>query len=208
MESTPDRAQRRKQERRVQILDAAQKVFAQKGYHQTGIADIAAEIGMGHGTFYRYFENKRDVFEQILERIMRQVAAVVFGEHPQAAENLEQYRAQVRRIGESLMTLFLDDASLSRIVHYESLGLDQELRGRVQLMMDGFAGFTEQYLLNGLEKGFLRPDLDTRVTAQAINAMIFEAAKRLSGSPNRQRDKGPWLEALIRMMFDGIGGTQ
>ena len=37
--------------RRRQILQAAEKVFSEKGYHQTNIADIARELKIGHGTF-------------------------------------------------------------------------------------------------------------------------------------------------------------
>ncbi len=44
--------------RRNQILDAAAKVFAEKGFHPTTIKDIAAEAGIAHGTIYNYFENK------------------------------------------------------------------------------------------------------------------------------------------------------
>src|SRR5581483_1391867 len=48
-------AERRKAELRREIIDAAFTCFAENGYHATGIADIAARLGIGHGTFYRYF---------------------------------------------------------------------------------------------------------------------------------------------------------
>jgi AcrR family transcriptional regulator len=44
--------------RRNQILDAATKVFAEKGFHPTTIKDIAREAGIADGTIYNYFENK------------------------------------------------------------------------------------------------------------------------------------------------------
>ena len=47
--------------RTKEILDAAYKVFSEKGYHDAGIADIAAELQIGHGTIYRYFKNKADI---------------------------------------------------------------------------------------------------------------------------------------------------
>ena len=61
------------QARRDEILKAATKVFADKGYHETGIADIAAEMGSGHGTFYRYFKNKRDIFVHVIQEAADQI---------------------------------------------------------------------------------------------------------------------------------------
>src|SRR5947209_5731495 len=54
--------------RRNQILDAATKVFAEKGFHPTTIKDIVREAGIADGTIYNYFENKTAVMPGILDR--------------------------------------------------------------------------------------------------------------------------------------------
>src|SRR4051794_26708940 len=46
---------------RQTILDAALCLFSEKGYHQTTVPDIVKAAGVGHGTFYEYFSNRRDV---------------------------------------------------------------------------------------------------------------------------------------------------
>jgi len=46
---------------RQTILDAALCLFSAKGYHQTTVPDIVKAAGVGHGTFYEYFSNRRDV---------------------------------------------------------------------------------------------------------------------------------------------------
>ena len=61
------RAAQRKAELRREIVAASFDCFAERGYHATGIADIAARLGIGHGTFYRYFENKRDLLVKVIE---------------------------------------------------------------------------------------------------------------------------------------------
>ena len=58
------RAERNRLQLRADILQAAFIEFSDRGYHQTAIADIAQRLGIGHGTFYRYFDNKRDIFEK------------------------------------------------------------------------------------------------------------------------------------------------
>src|SRR5437762_12392364 len=55
--------------RRNQILDAATKVFAEKGFHPTTIKDIAREAGIADGTIYNYFENKTALMLGILDRL-------------------------------------------------------------------------------------------------------------------------------------------
>lgn len=57
--------QRRKTARRGEILEAATKVFAEKGYDRTRMADIAEQAGITKGTIYLYFTNKEDVFRAI-----------------------------------------------------------------------------------------------------------------------------------------------
>src|SRR5947209_9857613 len=55
--------------RKNQILDAATKVFAEKGFHPTTIKDIAREAGIADGTIYNYFENKTALMLGLLDRM-------------------------------------------------------------------------------------------------------------------------------------------
>jgi len=56
----------RKAETREMIFQAARKVFSEKGYHKTQIADIVREAGISTGSVYAHFKDKRDLFEQII----------------------------------------------------------------------------------------------------------------------------------------------
>src|SRR4051812_28167297 len=55
--------------RRNQILDAATRAFAQRGYHNTTIRQIASEAGVADGTIYIYFKNKTDLLLGLLNRL-------------------------------------------------------------------------------------------------------------------------------------------
>lgn len=56
-------------DKRQQILAAATKVFAEQGFHQARIADIATAAGVGKGTIYEYFPSKKELFQQLLVHI-------------------------------------------------------------------------------------------------------------------------------------------
>jgi len=59
--------------RREQILDAAARVFAEKGFHKTTIRDIAREASIADGTIYIYFENKAALLLGILDLMQESV---------------------------------------------------------------------------------------------------------------------------------------
>ncbi len=59
-----------KDERREQILSAALKVFAAKGFAATKISDIAERAALSHGLVYHYFKSKEEIFYTLLKRAM------------------------------------------------------------------------------------------------------------------------------------------
>jgi AcrR family transcriptional regulator len=59
--------QNRSRERRLRIMETALDLFASKGINKTSSNEIAQKAGVSIGTFYSYFENKKDLFLEILE---------------------------------------------------------------------------------------------------------------------------------------------
>jgi AcrR family transcriptional regulator len=60
---------------RERVVDAARTVFSELGYQDTRVADIAAEAGVAHGTFYTYFESKEDVFKAVSTEVLDEIYA-------------------------------------------------------------------------------------------------------------------------------------
>ncbi|MBN1636369.1 MAG: TetR/AcrR family transcriptional regulator [Deltaproteobacteria bacterium] len=58
-------AKKRREITRELIFDTARELFSKKGYHNTQVMDIVKAAGVSAGTFYNYFNDKRDLFEQI-----------------------------------------------------------------------------------------------------------------------------------------------
>jgi AcrR family transcriptional regulator len=191
--------------RREAILDAAHTVFARKGYAAAGIADLAGELGIGHGTVYRYFGNKRDVAEAVLDRALARIAEVVTAEDPSATGDLAAYRAQVERIGHRLYDLFAGDPALGRLVFVDLAAVDDALRGRLLAAYATFADYTAAYLRNGVSKGFLRKDLDVDTTAHIVNGIIFEGAAQVARAEDPRPLRDRWVRAAVALMFNGIG---
>jgi TetR/AcrR family fatty acid metabolism transcriptional regulator len=115
--------------RRAQLLDAARRVFARRGYAAANIADVCKEARVARGTLYQYFRNKRDVLIALLDDVATRVAqvlaerpavAVPRGARMPVALIVTFCRARLR---EMLAAVFADEATL-RLLLRDARGRD------------------------------------------------------------------------------------
>ena len=76
------RGSKKRERTRAELLAAARKVFAERGYHDASISDITRESDVGVGTFYLHFRDKDEAFtmliEEVLSTLQEQVIAEVY----------------------------------------------------------------------------------------------------------------------------------
>ncbi|WP_442943365.1 TetR/AcrR family transcriptional regulator [Nocardia sp. NBC_00565] len=198
------RAERRKAELRQEIIDTAFVCFAEKGYHATGIADIANELGIGHGTFYRYFSNKREIIDVVVDDLAgRIIEALGTDNAPDAATSLDEYRAQIDRIGAALTRILVDDRRVAQLLLFHATGIDDELTARLYGLLDMADALTAGYLSHGVELGYLRADLDTKNTAKAVTGMLIAGVVQGMRNPDENAVNG-LNEAIRRLLIDGV----
>lgn len=112
-------------DRRQQIIQAAARAFARKGYHATTVKDIAAESNLSPGALYIYFQGKRDILTAFFEH-----AVGTAREQLQSAAQLDPRQALVAVVEERLG--FLEaNRNLVKVLISEAL-YDEELRGRLE----------------------------------------------------------------------------
>jgi AcrR family transcriptional regulator len=191
--------------RRTEIIEAAYEVFSTRGYSATGIADIAERLGIGHGTFYRYFKNKRDILDQVVDYGVERIVAALELETAEPARTLDEFREQLRHVGERLFALLDEDPGIGSIVLLEATSIDEEMTQRVLGLLDTFGGLGAAFLQSGVNQGFLRADLDTASLGRAITALtlpgLFAAVRGEVGPQERTR----YIDAMIGLVCDGIG---
>jgi AcrR family transcriptional regulator len=198
-------SERRKQELRAEIVDAAFAEFSERGYHDTGIAHIAERLGIGHGTFYRYFENKRDILDHVMTGLIERTMATLAADNaPDAAATLEEYRAQTERIAESLTRILEEDPRVLRMLLLESTSIDPELTERVLGVFAVAEQMTAAYFENGVKRGYLRADLDVDATATAVVGAMLGAMVRALREPDDSEQHLRVSRAVLHMMLEGI----
>jgi AcrR family transcriptional regulator len=67
---SPDFRQERSKRSYLALLEAAEELFAAQGYDAVGTPEIAQKAGVSVGTFYRYFEDKHEVYLEVMRRTM------------------------------------------------------------------------------------------------------------------------------------------
>lgn len=96
--------------RRSQILDAAVKVFASKGFHQATIREIAKKAKIADGTIYLYFKNKGDLVLAILNRINEsELRALHLGQGLDPSADVRTFVADYLRHRVVLLRTYLSD---------------------------------------------------------------------------------------------------
>lgn len=176
-------------ERQEQILECAKKVFAERGFHAANISHICAEAGIGRGTLYQYFGNKKAVFAAILRETLGRVQALMREQSLPRMPQVENLRRadvvawSARRLREILAVVFEDDRVL-RIVLREAVGLDVDIETLLAEIDDGLIGIVEASLVAAQQAGIVRP-LDARIVAALMVGGVEKAALTAlrSGAP-------------------------
>ena len=108
MSTIQDKREQQRATRRKQILEAALRVFMERGFHVTNVSDVAAEAGVSQGTIYWYFESKDELFNAtVLEYFaaLAQETRSVLAESASASEKL-------RVLGEAMGGFAVDASGL------------------------------------------------------------------------------------------------
>lgn len=193
------------EQRRSDIIAAAYEVFADKGYHAAGIADIAARLDIGHGTFYRYFENKRDILDHVVDFAATRFLASVVPDGLAEAEDLEGLRTQLTTLGERMFSEIIDaDPRLPRMILLEATAIDAELLQRVLGLLETMGAMLSPLLQNGVDRGFLRADLDVPMTARAVTGCVIAGLLAVVRRPMSDGERRAYVASVVSMVCDNV----
>jgi AcrR family transcriptional regulator len=168
-----------KVERRNQILSHARDVFAKRGYHAAKIDDIVAAAGIARGTFYLYFEDKRAIFEEIVDNTFGRLGMAVMRvdtEHPSRT-----VAAQIEENIQRIVHALLEDPGTTKILLSDAVGLDPEFDRKLLFFYEEVGKLLESALLDGQERGIVAAG-DARffsiMTLGALKELMYHVIMR------------------------------
>jgi AcrR family transcriptional regulator len=144
---------------RARLLEAAEQVFTELGYHEASIVKIAEAAGVANGTYYLYFTGKRDIFDELVEDLNRRVR------HAMAeAAGRGRTRAEAERLGfEAFFRFTAEHPGLYRVIRQAEFVSPGALRLHYERIAEGYA----QGLEAAMDRGEIAPG-DPRTVAWAL----------------------------------------
>jgi TetR/AcrR family transcriptional regulator, fatty acid metabolism regulator protein len=147
------------EEKRRQILDAAVRVFAHKGFHTSRVGDIAEEAGVAHGLLYHYFESK----DQLLETVFHENWAVLLERIRSVEETDEPAVEQLRHVALIILRTWKHEPDVVRVVVRE-IARTPEIQQQIGELVQPIASL-RRIFERGQARGEFRPDLDPGLCA-------------------------------------------
>jgi AcrR family transcriptional regulator len=151
---------------RQRLLEAARPIFEKRGYHGTTVADVAKSAGVAHGTFYKYFESKDDVFRDLTN----QVVGAMF-ERTRRRDPAPDPVTRIVSANWRYIEAFREDASFLAIV-FQVVTFEPEYREFWLRVRQRWADTIEHWVSREVEAGTADTRLDPAVAARALGLMM------------------------------------
>src|SRR5438094_8450128 len=113
-------------ERRAQLVQAAREVFNTKNYHDATVDDITRAAGVAKGTFYLYFEEKREIYYELVRTFLQHVKDIG-ASVAREVHTPQEFFGRCEQAAQELVRVFLEHHKLARLTYRESMSLDPEL---------------------------------------------------------------------------------
>ncbi len=186
--------------RKRQILDAAGRVFGQKGFHSATVRDVALEAGIAAGTIYNYFRNKADLMRGLLARLQQAEGRASSYGAGVGGDLTRFLPAYFRR----QMAFMMANRELFQALLPELL-LDMELQEiyRQQVLLPNLDVTT--LFVESRQPGGARLSLDPALVSRSIAAVILGLlALELMGEQTVHERWGELPELLSDMFLNGL----
>jgi len=189
------------QETRTRILEAAVKVFATKGYHDTKVDDIVSESSTSKGSFYFYFPSKQDIFLALSDTFADLLESKITQAMEKEAHGMQQMDSALR----SSLGLFTQYRGLAKIALVQAVGLGAVFEERRRAINNRLTTIIQTRLEQAAADGSI-PPLQAEITARAWVGALNEVVIHwiYTGTPPLEDS----LPALKEFLLRSIGGKE
>ena len=200
MTDRESRRQRRIERRQQEILDAAARIFAEKGYRDATTKEIAEAVDIAEGTLYHYYRGKGEILVAILQEITKDVKQIMQqADHLESRQDLvdlaaEAYRILISRLAFTrtlLIEAWMDDGVLQNVLFEQLQHLNQDI---------------QRFINKRIAQGVFR-SVDPELTASMlISLCVVPVVPVMRGvrPPPSARECRILAQSVIDLIFDGL----
>lgn len=195
-------AAERSTDKRERILEAALRVFAERGFYNAKVSEVAREAGVADGTIYLYFQNKDDLliqlFEDRMDFIIRRLQAEL--------ERIDSSPlAQLRRLIQLHIDLAIFDSNLAEFITVELRQSSKFVKEYENPQFVQYLRILRDMIEEGQRQGEIRAGMDSRLIVRAIFGALDEVLLTLTlASRTRSVDVKMAADQMADMIIDGM----
>lgn len=166
--------------KKIVAIEAAARVFAEKGFHGATTQDIAAEMGIQQGSLYYYFKSKEAALQEVCEYDFANYVERMQG----ICAKSQPFEAKMLSIVTSHLTEYGSGSNAMKVHNEQRLYLPKERRVVLKQLGTTYRELLEQTLREGVEQGAVRSDIDTHFIAYSIIGICNSWGANLSRNPS------------------------
>jgi TetR/AcrR family transcriptional regulator, fatty acid metabolism regulator protein len=196
--SPPARALARA-DKRATILRAATKVFAERGFFNAQVADVARAAGVAAGTVYLYFRSKDDLLVSIFERTMREA----IDEGRAALAEVEDPAERLRRIARLHLERMGRDRDLAIVFQVELRQSTKFMEQFSATQLREYLGIIRDVVADGQARGLFRQNCSPTVASKVFFGALDEMATNWILSRRRYAPTAD-ADAVVDLFLNGV----
>jgi AcrR family transcriptional regulator len=176
------------------IIEAAARIFSQKGFHATSMQDIAEAVDLQKASLYYHFASKQEILAEILDRALDLINSrleIVLSQSLSPDEKL-------RRAMVSYLETITENQNLSAVLLLELKSLDPELKTLHASRIEKFERLWRDLIIEGSQQGVFT-DIDPSITGRAILGVMNWTVTwyRRDGARSAQEIAGIFADLLL-----------
>lgn len=184
---------------RADVVKAAGRLFASRGYHGTSMRDLGKELGLLGSSLYSHVDSKQDLLVEVVAEGARLFEASAERALQQGATPAETLRGLIS----GHVQVVLANLDIARTFLNEARMLDADHRGRILEARDHYEGVFRNVLAEGMEDGSFRRGLDPKTGTIFILSML-NAIERWY-DPKGRLDRSELVDELTGFVAAAVG---
>ena len=185
------------------ILEAAIQVFAEQGFFQATVSQIAARAGVADGTIYLYFKNKEDILVHFFSYKTKQV----FDRFRQEVNKADTAVDKLRNLIRIHLEEFQRNKEMAVVYQAEIHQKSRLVEAQIREMAKMYFGIVTEIVEQGQIEGYVRKDLYVGLVKRFILGAVDEVINTWLHSED-QYDLALIADPLVELFFKGIGTSR
>jgi TetR/AcrR family transcriptional regulator, fatty acid metabolism regulator protein len=190
----------KEQNKHQKILRAAIKIFAEKGFFNSRVSEIAREANVADGTIYLYFKNKDDILISLFEEEFGKIVEDVRKELKEEKDPIQK----IRRFAVAHLSIVSKYQGLAEVLGVEVRQSTKFMKEYVNKPFIEYLNLIRSIVVEGQEQGLIRKDLTPGIVKRALFGALDEMARYWILSTKKKHQIGEAALQISEIFIRGM----